>query len=525
MQRLFVSLLLLLSIFPIAAQVSVTTSRNDNSRDGQNLSETILTPANVNVTHFGRLFSQPVDGYVYAQPLYVPNVSIPGLGTHNVVYVATEHDSVYAFDADTNTGIDASPLWHSSFINPSKGITTQTSGDVNCTDIIPEIGITSTPVIDVNTQTIFVLAKTKENGKFVQRLHALNITTGAEQPNSPVVIQARVKGNGDGSANGFVTFDPLKGGQRAGLLLLNGAVFVAWASHCDDVPYHGWLMSYDETTLKQTRVWNTTPNGGLGGVWQSGAGLASDGSYVFFATGNGTYDGPKGGFDFGDSVIRFPTLPGLLGDYFTPFNQSDYDQGDTDVGSGGVLLLPDQGLGAPHQHLLVQAGKSGSIYLIDRDHMGRFNPNTNQIVQDLETAIGNSWSTPAWWNNNAYFGGSTDYLRQYTFDPATGLLSYSAVALAPTFFGFPGSTPSISANGTDDAIVWALQTDAFNSGPAVLHAYDATNIATEFYNSRQNAARDNPGPAVKFTVPTIANGKVYVPAAQRLSVYGLLGAH
>jgi len=523
MPRLAVSLLFLL-LLPVSAQVSVTTSRNDNARDGQNLSETTLTPANVNAVHFGRLFSQNVDGYIYAQPLYVPNVPIPGLGTHNVVYVATEHDSVYAFDADNHTGMNASPLWHVSFIDPPNGINTVSSGDVNCTDLVPEIGITSAPVIDLRTGTIFVVAKTKENGKFIQRLHALNITTGAERPNSPVVIQATVKGNGDGSSNGFVSFNPLTEGQRAGLLLLNGVVVVAWASHCDNGPYHGWLMAYSEGTLKQLQVWNSTPNGGLGGVWQSGAGVASDGSYVFFATGNGTFDGPGGGKDFGDSVLRLPVVGGLSADYFTPYNQNDLNNGDTDVGSGGVLLLPDQGPGAPHQHLLLQVGKSGDIYLIDRDHMGRFNPNGNQIVQDMEGAIGGgSWATPAWWNNNVYFGGSGDYLRQYTFDPGTGLLSTGAVAVSPTYFGFPGSTPSISADQTSEGIVWALQTDSYGSGPAILHAYDATNVASELYNSSQNGARDNPGGAVKFTVPTVANGKVYVPAVQQLSVYGLLG--
>jgi hypothetical protein len=526
MKILAVCLVTAALMLPASAQVSVTTSRNDNSRDGQNLSETILTPQNVNVNSFGKLFSQTVDGYVYAQPLYVPNVTIPGLGTHNVVYVATEHDSVYAFDADNNTGLNASPLWHTSFINPAKGITTVSSGDVSCSDLVPEIGITSTPVIDLNSQTMYVLARTKENGSFFQRLHALDITTGNERPNSPVVIQGSVKGTGDGSVNGVVKFDPLREAQRPGLLLVNGTVFVAWASHCDNGPYHGWIMSFDESTLKLHIVGNTTPNGGLGGIWQSGTGLASDGNYIFFATGNGTYDGPKGGRDFGDSVIKIPAAMNQPRpyDYFTPYDQQNFADDDTDVGSGGVLLLPDQGQGAPHQHLLVQVGKSGSIYLIDRDHMGYYNPNNNhQIVQDMENAIGGLWATPAWWNNNVYFGGSGDYLRQYTFDTTTGLLSTGAIETSPTYFGFPGPTPSISANGNSNAILWALQTDDYGSGPATLHAYDATNVATEFYNSNQNSARDNPGGAVKFTVPTIANGKVYVPAVQELSVFGLLG--
>ena len=519
-------LIFLLALPSVGQRVGVTTSRNNNSRDGQNLTETILTPTNVNVAHFGKLFSQSVDGYIYAQPLYVHDVNLPGLGVHNVVYVATEHDSVYAFDSDNNSGINASPLWKASFIDPAHGITTVSSDDVGCTDLVPEIGITSTPVIDLATQTIYVVAKTKENGTFVQRIHALDITTGQEKPGSPVVIKAKVKGTGDGSSQGYVSFDALREAQRAGLLLQNGAVFIGWASHCDDGPYHGWVMAYNKTNLAQRAAWNTTPNGGLGGVWQSGAGLASDGTYVFFATGNGTYDGPAGGRDFGDSVVKVPAAPNVQRpyDYFTPYDQNSLDQEDTDVGSGGVLLLPDQGAGAPHRHLLVQSGKSGDIYLIDRDHMGGYNPNNNnQIVQYLHDVNQDMWATPAWWNNNVYFGGSGDFLRQFTFNPSTGLLSNGAVATSPTFFGFPGSTQSISANGTSNAVLWALQTDNFDNGPAILHAYDANNVSDELYNSNQNSSRDNPGIAVKFTVPTVANGRVYVPAVQQLSVFGLLG--
>lgn len=504
------------------SQVSVTTNRNDNNRDGQNLQETILTPANVNVSQFGKLFSQPVDGKVYGQPLYVPNVSIPGLGTHNVVYVVTEHDSVYAFDADSNTGMNSAPLWKTSLIDPAKGITPIPAGDTGCNDLGPELGITSTPVIDIAKQTIFVLARTKENGAYFQRLHALNIATGAEQPKSPVAIQAQVRGTGAGSVNGILSFDALQQNQRPGLLLVNGAVFIAWSSICDNPPFHGWLMAYSETTLQQVHVWNTTANGSDGGIWQSGTGVASDGTYLFFATGNGTYDGPKGGLDFGDSVIRLSIGTGQSS-YFTPFDQGLFDEHDGDVGSGGTLLLPDQG--GPHKHLLIQVGKSGSIYLINRDQMGGYSPKTNHIVQDLESAIGGLWGTPAWWNNNAYFGGQYDNLRQYSFDPVSGLLSLTAVAISPTYFKFPGPTPSISANGNSDAIVWALQNEKYSGGPTVLHAYDATNVATELYNSAQNAGRDIAGPAVKFSVPTVVNGKVYVGTQTQLSVYGLLGSH
>ena len=345
---------LILSLAALAsAQVRVTTFHNDNSRTGQNTSETILTPANVHVTTFGKLFSQAVDGFVYAQPLYVPNVSIPSKGTHNVVYVATEHDSVYAFDADNNTGSNASPLWKTSFINPSQGITTVSSNDVGCSDLIPEIGVTGTPVIDTASGTLYVVAKTKERGKFVQRLHALDIATGAEKFGGPVVIRAKVKGSGDGSVNGFITFDPLRHSQRPGLLLQSGAVYIGWASHCDIGPYHGWIMSYDTQTLAQKAVWNSTPDAGLGGFWASGAGLAADARFnLFVASGNGTFDVDGGGRDFGDSIIKLP-LPTTnrfkVSDYFTPYDQDSLENGDVDLGSGGVLLLPDQT--GPHRPL------------------------------------------------------------------------------------------------------------------------------------------------------------------------------
>jgi hypothetical protein len=510
----------------VLGQVSVITQHNDNSRTGQNLSETILTPSNVNVVTFGKLFSQTVDGYVYAQPLYLPNVNIPGKGTHNVLYVATEHDSVYAFDADSNTGGNASPLWQKSFIDPAHGITTVSSADVSCTDLIPEIGITSTPAIDPASGTLYVLAKTKENGKYAHRLHALDVTTGAEKFGGPVLIKGRIKGTGDGSVNGFVYFNPLREAQRPGLLLQNGQVYIGWASHCDIGPYHGWVMSYNATTLAQTAVYNSTPNGGLAGFWASGSGLAGDASFnTYVATGNGTFDADSNGLDYGDSIIKLaPPAKNRLKpiDYFTPFNQQQLNDTDADLGSGGVLLLPDQS--GPHKHLLLQAGKEGTIYLIDRDNMGHFNPNDNsQIVQSLDEVVGGLWSMPAWWNNRVYIGGTGDYMKLYTFDPVAGLLSTSPASQSAKFFGFPGPTPSISANGTTNGIVWALQNEGFNNGSTVLRAYDATDLSKELYNTMQNPSRDDPGPAVKFTVPAIANGKVYVPAVKQVTVYGLLG--
>jgi hypothetical protein len=506
----------------VQAQTSVTTQHNDNSRTGQNLNETTLTLSNVNSTQFGKLFSQKLDGYVYAQPLYVPNVSIPGQGTHNVVYVVTEHDSVYAFDGDSSVA----RLWHVSFINPQRGITTVSSNDAGCGDLVPEIGITGTPVIDTASGTLYVVSNTKQNGKFFQQLHALDITTGAEKFGGPILINAKVKGTGDGTQNGYVHFDPLRNNQRPGLLLQNGSVYISWASHCDIGPYHGWIISYNAQTLKQNGVWNATPNAGLGGFWSGGAGIAADSSSnLYVASGNAMFDVNTGGRDYGDSIIRLSPANNNrfpVADYFTPYDQGNLYDGDVDLGSGGVLLLPDQ-TGA-HPHLLIESGKEGTIYLVDRDNMGHYNPNNNsQIVQSLNTIIGGVWGMPAWWNNNVYFGGSYDAVKAFSFNPTTGFLSTTWVSETGTSYSYPGPTPSISANGNSNAIVWTLQTDGSGSnGSAILHAYDATDLDTELYNSTQNSSRDNPGGAVKFTLPTIANGKVYVPAVQQLSVYGIL---
>lgn len=350
-------------------QVSVTTFHNDNSRTGQNTQETSLTPANVNSTQFGKLFSTTVDGYVYAQPLYVPNVQNINGGEHNVLYIVTEHDSLYAIDADSGT-----TLWQKVFINPGAGVTTVSNSDVSCGDLVPEIGITSTPVIDPTTNTLYLVAKTKENGVYFQRLHAIDTVTNAERFGGPIVIAATVNGTGSGSSGGKVSFDPLREHNRPGLLLENGHVVIAWASHCDNVPYHGWVMSYSASTLAQEAVLNTSPNGGLSGIWMSGDGVEADSSgNLFFATGNGTYDGSTNG-NYGDSIVKVsgPTSDSLsVADWFTPSNQSSLSGGDTDLGSGGVLLLPDLPAGSAHTHLLVQMGKEGKIYLIDRDNMGK----------------------------------------------------------------------------------------------------------------------------------------------------------
>ncbi len=513
-----------------SSSASVTTYHNDNSRSGANVAETILTPFNVNAGQFGKLFSYSVDGDVYAQPLYLPNVRVVGKGVHNVVYIATENDSVYAFDADSNAGANSSPLWHASFINPGAGITPVSNLDVSCNDISPKVGITGTPVIDPGSGTLYVVAKTKENGSFVQRLHALDVTSGAEKFGGPVVIQAQVRGTGQGAKGGMVSFDPLGANQWPGLLLQNGLVYVAWASHCDNVLYHGWVIAFNATTLATTGVWNATPNGQAGGIWQSGGAPAADSAgNVYFATGNGDFTANTAGLDFGDSILKLSSPSNgtiAVGDYFHPLDEAGLNAADNDLGSGGVLLLPAQPSGSPHQHLLIQSGKEGTIYLIDRDNIGKFNgTNNSQIVQSLPGALGPVLSTPGWWNNTVYFAAKTDVLKAYSFNSSTGLLASVPSSESITFFNPPGATPSISANGSTNAVVWVVQTDQFQSGsPAVLHAYDATNL-TKLYDSSQNPNRDNPGPAVISVVPTVVNGKVYVGARSQLSVYGLLGNH
>ncbi len=517
----FLAIALLSLATPGLGQIQVVTQHNDNARTGQNLLETVLTPANVNVQTFGKLWSSFVDGQVYAQPLYDPNVAIPGKGVHNVVYVATEHDSVYALDADSNSGEGASPLWQTSFIDPSRGITTLSVDDVNCYSAVsPEFGITSTPVIDTSTNTIYVVAATKEHGSFFNRLHALDITTGAEKFGGPVAIEATYPGTGDGSSGGTLTFNPVQQLNRSGLLLSNGKIYLAWASYCDNTPFHGWVMAYDKTTLQQNGVWVATPNGEDGGIWMSGTGIAADASgNLFLATGNGTFETSGSPVDFGDSIMKMTFSGSTFNviDYFTPYDEQYMDGNDADLGSGGVLLLPDQH--GSHIHELVQAGKEGSIYLVDRDNMGHFHSTDNsQIVQNITGQIGPLFSAPAYWNNNVYFGALGDNLKSFSL--SNGLLSTAPTSRSPTTLGSPGPTPTISAHDDSNAILWAVDTSQNND--AVLHAYDATNLALELYNSNQNWARDSVGLPVKFAVPTVANGKVYVGAAGQVSVYGIL---
>ena len=494
----------------------VLTHHNDNSRTGQNLNESVLSPANVTQSKFGKLFSYPLDGQVFAQPLYVYKVPIDGQN-HNVIYVATEHDTVYAFDADNKA---SSALWSVSFLNSAEGVTPIPSSDLD-SPINPEIGVTSTPVIDGNSGTLYVLAATKENGNYVHRLHALDITSGAEKFGGPVVIQGSVPGSGSGSSNGQITFQTKIQLQRPALLLSKGVIYLAWASYNDHGLYHGWVMAYDASTLHQIAIWNDTPNGERGGIWQSGCGLSADSAgNVYVAIGNGTFDAYAGGANYGDSFIKL-TLNGSslsVTDYFTPFNQQTLSDEDSDLGSSGLVLLPDQA--GVNPHLGISAGKEGKIYLVNRDHLGKFqSDNDSQIVQSIPDALGTTpddrnFSSAVYWNGSVYFVGNTDAIKQFQLN--SGLLSTSPVSQSSHQFGYTG-TSSISANGSGNGILWTME-----AGGSVLHAYDATNLANELYNSKQAGSRDFFGSAIRFNPPTVANGKVYVAGQTEIAVFGLL---
>jgi uncharacterized repeat protein (TIGR03806 family) len=508
------------------AQVNVLTYHNDNGHTGQNLQEAYLTPLTVNTNQFGSLFMHSVDGFVYGQPLVLTNVTIAGKGIHNVVFIVTERASVYAFDADNNVGINASPLWQVSFVNPAAGITTVPAVDVGSNNLVPEVGITSTPVIDPSTGTIYVEAKTKENGTYVHRLHALDVNSGAEKFGGPVVIYATVNGTGDDTdGTGHVSFNPLRQLNRSSLALANGIVYIAYASHGDISPYHGWLLGYNAQTLAQNSVYNATANGGFGGIWQGGCGPSVDPQgNIYIVTGNGSFSGSNqnlNGFSLGDSVIKLSGSNGLqVVDFFTPFNQDWLSSVDGDLGSGAALILPDSAGSPVHRRLLVAAGKEGSVYLLDRDNLGHFNPvDDSQIVQKIPGAVlGGPYGSPAFFNNTIYYLGRNDVLK--AFQITNGVINPIPVNQASTSFGPPGATPCISANGTKNGIVWAVQASPLPSGSAVLHAYDAMDLTRELYNSNLAGQRDVLPAAVKFAVPTIANGKVYVGGQFALSVFG-----
>lgn len=502
----------------LSAQVSVLTWHNDNARTGQNLQETNLTPANVRSSTFGRLATLSVDGKVDAQPLYVPALTIPGQGIHNVLYVASEHGSLYAFDADSFAQLEKVSLL---------GANETPSDDHGCGQVTPEIGITATPAIDLQAGLhglIFVIAQSKDSSDhYHQRLHALDLPTLTEQLGGPVEIQAKATGNG-----AETTFNPAVHVERPGLLISGGVVYTSWGSHCDAGSYAGWVVSYREASLEQVGVLNLVPNGNDAGIWAAGSGPAADsGGNVFLLTGNGTFDTTlnASGFpsksDFGNAFVKISASNALfVMDYFTMVNTVSESNGDVDLGSGGLVLLPplDNGHGV-QVSLVVGAGKDGNIYVLNQANMGKFNPSMDSIYQLMQGILPNgTWSSPAWFNGNLYYGGVADNLKAFAF--AGG--AFSLASKSATTFPFPGTTPSISANGVSNGILWAVE----NQGTAVLHAYDAANLATELYNSNQAAGgRDQFGSGNKFIVPTIANGKVFVGTTNGVGVFGLLGGN
>jgi hypothetical protein len=499
--------------------VDVVTYHNDVARTGQNLNETTLTLANVNSASFGKLGFYPTDGKVDAQPLFLSSVAIPGKGTRNVLYVATEHDSVYAFDADTG-----SILWQAALLGTGE---TPSDGR-SCVQVVPEIGITSTPVIDRSrgpNGAIYVVAMAKNGaGAYVQRVYALDVTTGAQLFGGPRDVAATYPGTGDGSSGGIQHFDAKQYEARSALTLVNGQLFIAWTSHCDIDPYTGWIMAYDSGTLTQTAVLNVTPNGARGAFWMAGAGPAVDPSgNLYLLDGNGTFDTTLDGNgfpinkNFGNAFLKISTAGGLaVADYFATFNTVAQSNADTDLGSGGALVLPDFVDASAHvRHLAVGAGKDGHMYVVDCDAMGKWNSSSNKNYQDIGSALGGSvFSMPAYFNGTLYYGAVGDSVKAFPIVNAR-VASTPSSKTAKTF-PYPGSTPGISASGTSNAILWAVE----NSNPAVLHAYEAANLAHELYNSTQAAGgRDNFGAGNKFITPTIVNGHVYVGTQTGVAVF------
>lgn len=505
-------------------QANVLTWHNDNFRTGQNLNESILNLSNVKPATFGKLFTVPMDGKVDAQPLYVSGLTIPGLGTRNVVFAATEHDSVYAFDADTGT-----IYWQRSLLRVGES----PSDARNCGQVVPEIGITGTPAIDRHAGehgTMYLIAMSRNtSGAYFQRLHALDITNGAEQFGGPIDVHATYPGSGEGSVNGRMVFDPKQYKARASLLIDNGVVYTSWGSHCDIPPYTGWLIGYNETSLAQTGVFNFAPNGSDAAIWGSGAGPAAGGAgSLFFSVANGTFDTrlDSNGFpwrgDYGNAFVRIWTRSGPLTpiSYWTMYNTTAESEIDEDLGSGGLMLLPPMiDSKGQTRYLATGAGKDRNVYLVDRDHMGGFNPNDNSnIYQSLPLALaGPEYGSPAWFNGRVYFGAVNDAIKAFSVKHAR--LSDVPVSQTGPVFPYPGATPSISANGTASGILWAVE----NSNPAVLRAFDASNPANEIYNSNlAPGGRDNPGPGNKYIVPTVANGKVFVGTTHSVAAFGLL---
>ncbi|MGO9640097.1 MAG: hypothetical protein ACLP1Y_02170 [Candidatus Acidiferrales bacterium] len=540
--------------------------RNDTSISGVNSQELALSPATVSSANFGKLFSCSVDGAIYAQPLYVANLSITSQTTQqqvtaNVVFVATENDSLYAFDADASPCVK---YWHDSLLPAGEEPVPSTSGSpVGSTDITPVIGITGTPVIDSKTNTLYVVSKSEQFTvnplAYVQRLHAIDITTGLERPSSPTPIVACALGTGDGSTSGskcgtnsgsVINFNALRENQRAGLLLLNGVVYIAFASHGDVDPYHGWVLAYNETTLQQVAVFNDTPNGipSEGGIWLGAAApsVDPDTGYIYVASGNGAFDTTlnASGFptdsDFGESLLKLgPTTLSVV-DYFTPCDPVTLSGNDQDMGPFGVVILPDNA-NAAHPYLLLTGDKAGDVFLLDRTKLGQYTGGLAQTCPDTTPVEGVNF-TPTLYGTPAAWKDSQGVVRLYLVpgDGPIGIYPIAAncpvpptgpcpmptapASVSSAVFSGRAPSPAISANNGTNGVLWLIDASQYKtSGPAILRAYDATNLATELYDSTQASnSRDTAGTIVKFSVPTVANGKVYVGTQTELDVYGLL---
>jgi hypothetical protein len=503
------------------ASGQVLTSQLNNARTGADTTETQLTPRNVNVRQFGHRFRIPADGDVYAQPLVMSRLRLADGRVRDAVFIATEHGTVAAWDADSAT---ARPLWSLSFAHPEAGITAVPARDVLCPFIKPEVGITCTPVIDAVSGTIYVLARTREPGaagapRYVQRLHAIDVHTGREQAGSPVEIGATVKGAGTGSNGGQLVFDPLRQNPRASLLLVRGRVVLCWASSCDVAPYHGWIMSFDAKTLAPAGVFVTSPDADDSGIWQSDTGPVADAAgRVFAITGNGAFDHDRGGGDLGNSVLALDRAL-QFADSFTPHDQARLDAEDGDLGSGGPILAGGDASGPSR---LVFASKAGRVYVLDPTHLGGYDATSDAgALQSFESSDG-EYGAPAYWNGHVYIQGSDVPLRDHTLK--NGRLSEAPVASSRVKMPNPGATPTISAHGTRDGIVWLIQSKPFGSEdrPAIVRAFDASDVSVELWTSEQNAARDRAGTALRFNIPTVWDGKVYVGTRGGVDVYGSL---
>ena len=513
-----------------AAAQDVLTWHNDNARTGQNLAERILTLQNVNPVTFGKLFIIHVDGKVVAEPLFAKAIEMPGHGVRSVLFVVTEHDTAYAFDADSG-----SLFWRAILLKPGES----PSDTLNCSQEAPEIGITATPVIDLQRGhgTIYVVAMSRDgNGHYFQRLHALDLQTGREEFGGPKDITATFPGTGVESHDGAAVFNPRQYEERAALLLLNGTVYTSWASHCDANPYNGWIMAYDSRTLRQKAVLDLTPNGEKGSIWQSGAGPAADPEgNIYLLTGNGSFDTTldRQGFpslgDFGNSFVKiWPGAAKLsVVDYFTPFNVLEENRADMDLGAGGAVVLPRMREAAGKiVELVVSAAKDKNIYLLNRADMGEFHPGNRGVYQELPNALKGSdyRGQPAYFDGRLYCSSAGDFLYEFRFVSAR-LLPQPASHTTQKF-AYPGVAPSVSADGLRNAIVWAVENEPGKPfGPAVLHAYDAADLSRELYSSNAAAnGRDSFGYGNKFITPVVADGKVYVGTTDGVGVFGLLPA-